>query len=74
MALDAGAHIIMLDNMDCTQMKEAVKIIGGSAVTEASGGINLDNVESVAETGVDSISIGALTHSVYALDYSLEII
>ena len=74
MALDAGAHIIMLDNMDCSQMKEAVKIIGGSAVTEASGGINLDNVESVAETGVDSISIGALTHSVYALDYSLEII
>ena len=74
MALDAGAHIIMLDNMDCSQMKEAVKIIDGSAVTEASGGINLDNVESVAETGVDSISIGALTHSVYALDYSLEII
>ena len=73
-ALDAGAHIIMLDNMDYSQMREAVKLIDGNAITEASGGINLDNVASVADTGVDFISIGALTHSVYALDYSLEII
>lgn len=74
MALDAGADIIMLDNMEPNQMKEAVVIIDGNAVTEASGGINLDNVKSVAETGVDFISIGALTHSVSAVDYSLEII
>ena len=74
MALDAGADIIMLDNMEPNQMKEAVVIIDDNALTEASGGINLDNVVAVAETGVDFISIGALTHSVSALDYSLEII
>ena len=74
MALDAGADIIMLDNMEPNQMKEAVVIIDDNALTEASGGINLDNVVAVAETGVDFISIGALTHSVLALDYSLEII
>ena len=72
-ALNAGADIIMLDNMEISQIKEAIKIINGKAITEASGGINLENVASVAETGVDFISVGALTHSVYALDYSLEI-
>lgn len=72
-ALKAGADIIMLDNMEISQIKEAIKIINGKAITEASGGINLENVASVAETGVDFISVGALTHSVYALDYSLEI-
>jgi nicotinate-nucleotide pyrophosphorylase (carboxylating) len=54
-------------------MREAVKSIDGRALVEASGGITLDNVRAVAETGVDSISIGALTHSVIALDISLEI-
>jgi nicotinate-nucleotide pyrophosphorylase (carboxylating) len=73
-ALNAGADIIMLDNMEINQIKEAVKIINGKAITEASGGINLENVSSVAQTGVDFISVGALTHSVYALDYSLEIL
>ena len=73
-ALNAGADIIMLDNMEINQIKEAIKIINGKAITEASGGINLENVSSVAQTGVDFISIGALTHSVYALDYSLEIL
>ena len=64
----------MLDNMPPDEMKVAVEIIDGKALTEASGGINLNNVASVAETGVDFISIGALTHSVSAVDYSLEMI
>ena len=71
-ALEAGAEIIMLDNMSCEDMKKAVKIIGGRAVTEASGNMGEKNLKEVAETGVDLISIGALTHSVRALDISLK--
>ena len=72
-ALDAGAHIIMLDNMPVETMREAMGIVNGRAVVEASGGINLETVRSVAETGVDLISIGGLTHSVTALDISLDL-
>ena len=72
-ALDAGAHIIMLDNMSVEEMAEAIKVIGERAVVEASGGINYDTERAVAETGVDLISIGALTHSVDALDISLDL-
>ncbi len=71
--LDAGAHIIMLDNMPVPTMQEAMNIVDGRAVVEASGGINLETVRAVAETGVDLISIGALTHSVQALDISLDL-
>ena len=72
-AVEAGADIIMLDNMNLADMREAVKSIRGRALIEASGGITLDNVRAVAETGVDIISIGALTHSVRALDINLEL-
>jgi nicotinate-nucleotide pyrophosphorylase (carboxylating) len=72
-ALQAGADIIMLDNMDIAAMKQAVKLVGGKAKLEASGGITLANVRQVAVTGVDFISIGALTHSYQALDISLEL-
>jgi nicotinate-nucleotide pyrophosphorylase (carboxylating) len=71
-AVSAGADIIMLDNMSPTQMRSAVKKVPQTIKTEASGGITLDNVRQVAETGVNFISIGALTHSVKALDISLE--
>ncbi|MBI3944766.1 MAG: carboxylating nicotinate-nucleotide diphosphorylase [Armatimonadetes bacterium] len=72
-ALAAGAGIIMLDNMTPAAMRDAVALIAGRAVVEASGGINEDTVRAVAEAGVDLISVGALTHSVAALDLSLEI-
>ncbi len=72
-AVKAGAEIVMLDNMSVEDMREAVKSIHGRALIEASGGITLDNVLAVAETGVDCISIGALTHSAMALDISLEL-
>jgi nicotinate-nucleotide pyrophosphorylase (carboxylating) len=72
-AVEAGADIVMLDNMSLDDLRQAVKSIDGRALVEASGGITLDNVRAVAETGVDSISIGALTHSVMALDISLEL-
>jgi nicotinate-nucleotide pyrophosphorylase (carboxylating) len=72
-AVEAGADIIMLDNMNLEDMRKAVKSIHGHALIEASGGITLDNVRAVAETGVDFISIGALTHSARALDISLEL-
>ncbi|MGD2065348.1 MAG: carboxylating nicotinate-nucleotide diphosphorylase [Dehalococcoidia bacterium] len=72
-AVEAGADIIMLDNMNPEDMREAVKFINSRALIEASGGITLDNVRAVAETGVDFISIGALTHSARALDISLEL-
>lgn len=71
-ALDAGADIIMLDNMTNDMMREAVKIIGGKAKTEASGGITLETIAEVAKTGVDIISLGALTHSVQAFDISMK--
>jgi len=72
-AVEAGADIVMLDNMNIKDMGKAVKSIRGRALVEASGGITLDNVRAVAETGVDFISIGALTHSAKALDISLEL-
>jgi len=72
-AILAKADIILLDNMAVSQLKEAVTRINGRALTEASGGINLKNVREIASTGVDFISIGALTHSAAALDFSLEI-
>ncbi len=72
-ALEGGAHIIMLDNMSIPDMEQAVRIVNGRALIEASGGITLDNVQQVAATGVDIISIGALTHSAKALDISLDL-
>ncbi|NOQ46736.1 MAG: carboxylating nicotinate-nucleotide diphosphorylase [Desulfobulbaceae bacterium] len=70
--LDCGVGIIMLDNMDLTTMREAVTLINGRAVVEASGGVNLDTVRSIAETGVDIISVGALTHSAPACDIGMD--
>ena len=72
-ALEAGADIVLLDNMTNTDMKTAVAKISGKALTEASGGITLDRVTGVAETGVDYISVGALTHSALPLDISLDL-
>ena len=72
-ALEAGAHIVMLDNMALDEMRRAVEIVNGRAVIEASGGIDLETVRAVAETGVDLISVGGLTHSVKALDISLDL-
>lgn len=72
-AVKAAADIIMLDNMSLEDMRKAVTSVHGRALVEASGGITLDNVRAVAETGVDFISIGALTHSAKALDISLEL-
>jgi nicotinate-nucleotide pyrophosphorylase (carboxylating) len=71
-AVAAGAEIVMMDNMNLTTMREAVQIVAGRAIVEASGGITLDTVRAVAETGVDLISVGALTHSAPALDISLN--
>jgi nicotinate-nucleotide pyrophosphorylase (carboxylating) len=72
-AVEAGADIVMLDNMSVEEMSRVTGLVKGRALIEASGGVTLENVRSVAETGVDSISIGALTHSVKALDISLEL-
>jgi nicotinate-nucleotide pyrophosphorylase (carboxylating) len=72
-AVEAGADIVMLDNMGLDDMRKAAKSIHGRALIEASGGITLANVRAVAETGVDFISIGALTHSATALDISLDL-
>jgi nicotinate-nucleotide pyrophosphorylase (carboxylating) len=71
-ALAAGADVILLDNMDVATMRRAVEAVGGRALLEASGGVTLDTVRAIAETGVDLISVGALTHSAPALDISLE--
>ncbi len=73
-AADAGADIILLDNMSDDQMAEAVRIVGGRALTEASGGIRLERIARIAAAGVDLISVGALTHSAPSLDLSLEIL
>jgi len=72
-AINSKVDIIMLDNMTIDMMKEGVKIINGKIKTEASGNINLNSVRTIAETGVDFISVGALTHSVKALDISMKI-
>jgi nicotinate-nucleotide pyrophosphorylase (carboxylating) len=71
-ALEARADVIMLDNMSPEEMRQVVAMSGGRCLLEASGGINLDTVRAVAETGVDLISVGALTHSVTAMDISLD--
>ena len=72
-ALAARADAILLDNMTTDQMREVVELSAGTSILEASGGINLDTVRPIASTGVDLISVGALTHSVKSLDLSLEI-
>src|SRR5690606_39813659 len=71
-ALEAGADIILLDNMSLTEIAECVREAGGRAQLEASGGVNLDTVRAIAETGVHRISVGALTHSSRAIDLALE--
>ncbi|MGI6777195.1 MAG: carboxylating nicotinate-nucleotide diphosphorylase [Acetivibrionales bacterium] len=73
-ALDAGADIIMLDNMNLETMKQAVRKVNKRALVEASGNVNLDTIHDIASTGVDIISVGALTHSVKAFDISLRFI
>ena len=72
-ALEAGTDIIMLDNMSLEDMEQAVEMVKGRAMLEASGGLSLETVRAVAETGVDLISVGSLTHSVKALDVSLDL-
>ncbi len=72
-ALEAGVDVIMLDNMSVEQMREAVEITAGRALLEASGGITDETLRAIAETGVDIISMGAITHSVKAFDISLKI-
>jgi nicotinate-nucleotide pyrophosphorylase (carboxylating) len=71
-AMDAGADLILLDNMSLAQLREAVQLVGGRARLEASGGVNLQTVRAIAETGVDFISVGALTHSARAVDIGLD--
>ena len=73
-ALETKVDIVMLDNMSLDMIKEAVKMVKGEALIEASGGITLEKVRKIAQTGVDLISIGALTHSVKSLDISMEIV
>lgn len=71
-ALDCGVNVIMLDNMSTDEMKKACALVNGKAKTEASGNVTLENIRAVAETGVDIISLGALTHSVTAFDISMK--
>ena len=73
-ALDAGAEVILLDNMAPGMLREAVALVAGRAVTEASGGITPENAAAVAASGVDVISLGWLTHSVPALDVALDVV
>lgn len=72
-AVESGCEVIMLDNMDCDTMREAVKTVAGRALTEASGNVTAETIRAIAETGVDIISVGALTHSVQAFDISMRI-
>lgn len=71
-ALQCGVNVIMLDNMSTDEMKKACELVNGKAKTEASGNVTLENIRAVAETGVDIISLGALTHSVTAFDISMK--
>ena len=71
-AVESGADVIMLDNMSLDAMRECVALVAGRAIVEASGGVTIDRVRSIAETGVDWISVGALTHSAPALDLGLD--
>ena len=72
-ALEVGVDAILLDNMTTTELRQAVELVGGRARLEASGGVDLETIRAVAETGVDEISVGALTHSARSLDVSLEL-
>ncbi len=72
-ALDSGVEIIMFDNMDLPEIKEGLKLVDGRAMIEASGGINEDTIVAIAETGVDVISLGDLTHSVTSIDVSMDV-
>ena len=72
-ALAVGCEVIMLDNMNCDEMKKAVEINNGKALLEASGNVTSENIRNLAETGVDIISLGALTHSVKCFDISMRI-
>lgn len=72
-ALAVGCEVIMLDNMNCDEMKKAVEINNGKALLEASGNVTSENIRNIAETGVDIISLGALTHSVKCFDISMRI-
>ena len=71
-AAEAGADIILLDNMSCEELSQSIELISGRSKTEASGGITMDTVREIAETGVDYISIGALTHSAPAVDIGFD--
>jgi nicotinate-nucleotide pyrophosphorylase (carboxylating) len=73
-ALAEGPDVIMLDNFGLDELRAAVAQAGGRVVLEASGGVNLTTVRAIAETGVDVISVGALTHSVASLDVALDVI
>src|SRR5712691_7450642 len=73
LALDAAADLLLLDNMTVTELREAVLLVGGRVKTEASGGVTLDNVRAIAATGVDFVSVGALTHGARSLDVSMEV-
>jgi nicotinate-nucleotide pyrophosphorylase (carboxylating) len=73
-ALEAGVEMILLDNMDISMTKKAVEITAGRAKLESSGGISLENARAYAETGVDFLAIGALTHSAPILDISLDVL
>ena len=72
-AAEAGADVVMLDNMSLEQMRQAVSLLNHKAIVEASGGVNLKTIRAIAETGVDWISVGALTHSAGALDISMKL-
>ncbi len=72
-AAEAGADVVMLDNMCLEEMRQAVTLVNHRAIVEASGGVNLDTIRAIAETGVDWISVGALTHSAGALDISMKL-
>jgi nicotinate-nucleotide pyrophosphorylase (carboxylating) len=71
-ALNFPIDAVLLDNMDVETLRKAVALVNGRVVTEASGGVTLENVGEIAKTGVDLISVGALTHSARSLDSSLE--
>ncbi|MCW8947428.1 MAG: nicotinate-nucleotide diphosphorylase, partial [Sedimenticola sp.] len=73
-ALSAGAKRVLLDNFSLDQLREAVNRVNGAARLEASGGVNLQTIRAIAETGVDDISVGALTKDVVALDLSMQFI
>jgi nicotinate-nucleotide pyrophosphorylase (carboxylating) len=73
-ALEAGADVVMLDNMSLNDIKKAVDIAHGRVVLEVSGNVKIEDVRAIAETGVDLISIGAITHSAVAVDISFKIV